>query len=263
MDALTQHINLDEVEIARNAVRGLMREVEYYTRHQPDDEWLNQLVIIMNQIDAFQEGFNHIRAIILAHIYRAWDDLPFDVRKLYSLSFEVFCIRHVPGLSWETIRNHIRMAETFYLDNRRPLGKIPIPVRRNGKQVYENNKAVVEYIEWDPQTVPMSKLVLARHAVESGTITETQWSQLADPHVRYEDFRRALKDPTSSGEPQIRFVWEGPYLVALHYGEAIPLMEVVCWDAFYDVDHPHHEPARRAVTTLCKALGALLDDEGG
>lgn len=210
---------------------------------------------------AAEQGFGTAGAVGLALMRKHWDDLPHEFREIYGNNFYGWAIART-GKAIGTIDNHIRAAETFILKGAGPDKPLIIPVRDlHNRPVIEEGSSLVKTksVVFDPLSVDISKLVLARGRAENGSMSEADWQALADPGCSWEQFQMQLHGSSGGGgggRVGMQFRLAGPILVAQEDDVTVELGELV-WDRYYDdEDSLEH----RAINRLMLALGINLDE---
>lgn len=257
------------IALGQVVVQRMLDEVQRIARDDETDvrTWFGQVVDVLDFSEAVQTGFEHVRALLLAVVKRRWEDLPFEIRKEYALRFDLFALRVAPDLAWKTIENRIRVAETFFLDRTNLPERVAVPERLpDGKpRLGIDGKPVMQMIDFDPMTIDISKLTLARSVVESGQAREnpTIFSMLADKYSTFSDLRSEMFSPASKKAgiaPEMRFALMGPILIVERNGQTYELGELN-FDAYYHDVHPQHELARDSLDKLMRCLGVVLDED--
>lgn len=251
--------------VVQRTVQEVLNLVE--DTHMEPDQWFDKLNELLEFSTTISAGFEHVRSIILATIKRRWDNLPYDLRKKFSLRFDVFATVVAPDLSPNTIANRIRMAETFFLDRTFVPDKVTVVERLpDGKPMIDpHGNPVTKDVAFDPMNVDISKLTLARSAVASGKVEDNPkiLEMLADPFYRYEDLRTEMFSPASKGagiDPEMRWSFQGPVLVVERGGQTLELAEFD-FSAYYDEGDPLYDLARDAVSKVQRGVGVMLDEQ--
>lgn len=224
-----------------------------------DQTWLDQMSLIIHDCGVAEMGFLGAQALALALVEREWDDLEFDVRATYDLSFKVYAMQKT-NRAWSTIDNYIRTARLWFLENTRPLGPVDVPLRLpNGKLQKENGEPLYTPVEFDARKVDLTKLMVCNATARAGRMTPRLWSLLADPMVRCEDLTEELREPREGTQEALRFLLVGPTLLAQRGLDEVIIVDDngFNWEDYYQ----NEDLTRDAIDRIMKVLGIKMDDE--
>lgn len=225
-------------------------------------DWFSKAMDLFTFFNNIETGFGHAKACILYLIKERWDDLEYEVRRQYDLSFMTFA-RHLTGKEGSTIDNWMRVAKVWLMpEGVRPAFEISVVQREtNGKPVTdERGKQVVKYEQFDPYKVDMTKLLLLTNKASSGTMTDRLWELAADPYYTCDDIRREIVAGSGNADPVLKFILVGPDIYATQNGESVPVVtadEGINWNSFYYEDGLERE----AIKELLHRLGIKLDED--
>lgn len=222
---------------------------------QPNKEgWLDVLLETLEFCQQLRHGFSNLEYQVLLRIQELWDEIDVEFREHYSYSFEVFACT-VTGNKWETVDDSLKAIQTF--DQVQPaLGRVRIPKRDKFKKII---KGEYEDVPFDPLTVSLSKMKIARAAATSGEMDDQKWAALVDETVSVEDFKVVLYDSDGNGgsggkkDPEITFTMDGPVLIARRYGKEVAIGEI------YQSSFENVELGQDAIYRLLRLLGIKLD----
>lgn len=258
---------LTEKPISEIASDGVMSRVliEIQKLNQEtgvDVTWFSKAMNLFTFFNNIETGFGHAKACILYLIKERWEDLEYEVRRQYDLSFMTFA-RRLTGKENSTIDNWMRVAKVWLMpDGVRPAFEIPVVQREvNGKpKVDEYGKQIVQYESFDPYKVDMTKLLLLTNKASSGAMTDRLWELAADPYYTCEDIRYEIVNGAGNDSPVLKYILVGPDIYATRDGESVPVItadEGINWDAFYYGDGLEKE----AIQELLHRLGIKLDED--
>ena len=142
------------------AQRGLV-EINNIDQEETIDVWASRMLELLRASQEMRDGLDVIIYFTLYKFKERWDDLPFQFRNGYKLSFEVFACRET-GKRWPTVDKRIRAAGTFLGKGKGPtMGSVELPIRDEFGEADQQNPQY-ERIEWDAKRVPISKLTAIR-----------------------------------------------------------------------------------------------------
>lgn len=224
-------------EGAKAITRVLMQQIEDSEKEfEPrSHEWEADAIKSLRLCIAVEEGSRTAQAYVLALIQKHWDDLSIEFRKAYDYQFDVLVMRET-GLQVSTMDNYIRAANTFFVEGKRPMGQIEVPVYNEYKEpVKKDGKVVMKQIDFDPSQISITKLNLARSLAEQDKMTPTLWSMLADREVTPDTFKKAMysgdggSSKSTNEDPSLKFRLHGNIIVAREFGEEAEVGEIF-WD---------------------------------
>lgn len=223
-----------------------------------DEVWETDLVNALRLCRNVERGATSAQAYVLAIIKKNWNDLSLPFRKNYDFSFDVFVMRET-GIQPSTAENYLRAAETFFVNNKRPMGQIEIPLYDAFcRPIKQDGVVVTKYIEFDATQVPVSKLTLVRSLAEQNKMTPKLWSMLSDSQITVEALKKEIyvtpEGEPSRGDPSLRFTLEGSSIVAYEFGESVEIAEL-----FYDMGDS--DLGRSAIRRLLLILGIPYDED--
>jgi len=271
--SIVQPENLTETalgeQLGQAIIQRVMINVKHFMNEEPTDlsNWLVQITDAIREAGTLEKGFKHVRAVLLAVVKSKWDSLPYDLRRAYSLRFEVYAAAVAPDVSIRTIENHIRAVETFILKGIKPSKAVEVVERQpDGHPIIQDGVPKTHFISFDPLETDISKLVALRSVAENGTITPKLWEMATDKFYTYEDIRAEMfssKSKEAGIDPVLSFRMLGPVLIAQENGkEALVIGEDgIHWEAYYDDKHRDHDLVKRAVDKLCRCLSVTLDEK--
>lgn len=226
-------------------VNRFIEEVRAASKIEDKRERFLRLNDLTKLSGALSDGFKLSRAASLVLIAEIWDDIPLEERIPYNLQFRLYAEKVCPDLTWTTIQNHMRAAGTFLLQHIAP----QVPITIEGKTV-----------EFNPLEIPISKLVLARSAAESGKIDQNPklWEIIVDPKQDVAALRRELFSEESKEvgiDPSLIFELVGPFLIAKQDGDET----IVCQFDFEEY-FKNNPVARAAIDRVMRVLGVQPDE---
>lgn len=236
---------LDGKIVGNAIVHKTLHEVSSYLSEEDLLERFKKLdgaIVLSNELS---EGFKLVRAAALCLMNDIWEELPFNLRKEYDLQFRLYAEKRCPEINWKTIQNHMRAAQTYLLTGVKPKEPIVIEGQR---------------VDFDPTKVPISKLVLARSAVENNKIDNNPvlWKMLVDERVPVYRLRTELFSEESKKaniDPVVRYDLVGPYLTARKNGEEAVLGNFD-WEEYYKGGL-----VREAVDRILRFCDVVPDEE--
>lgn len=246
-------LSAESAQVIVNNLKQLIEDVELQFQSR-DQEWEHNVLMVLRFLDGVQKGTYTARLRMVGYVEKHWDDLSLDFRLGYNNSFDMFVQREM-DISLDTYRNYLRGITTF--ENIKPIGKIAV-VKRDQFKAPILDKAknpIIEYKDFDIESVPVTKLALMRSVAEAGQMTETRWSMLCDPGVTVDDLKVEIykPNPTTGEDPSLRFTLEGPIIVATKMGTSIELGELF-WDMYSE------DIGKEAIDHLLRCLSIRLDE---
>jgi hypothetical protein len=228
------------------AVTGVMNRVFHEidrlaTRDVSQPEWFSSMMDVLNFCNSAEIGFSHAKAYALAIIGEHWDDVDFNIRKNYGLSFKAFAVS-VTGKQWSTIDNLLRTARIWFINKVRPTSPIEVLVREpDGAPVMQDNgKPKTKFVEFEPFLVDMSKLLFMNSRANNDKMTPRLWSMLADDYFTCDDVRVAnLTEDDGNGnkgdefDHSLKFHLEADELHVSELGET-QVVGTLDFSTFYD-----------------------------
>lgn len=226
-----------------------------------DEQWLSRVMDVFKFCKSAEMGFGHGKAYALAVLRKHWEEIDFDVRKKLGFTFNIFA-QAATGKEQSTIDGYIRTAQVWFISKSRPLGQIQVTVRQaDGRPALDGNTYVKQYVEFNPFTVDLSKLLICNNRAASGTMTPKLWEMLADPYVTWKELHLELMSGKDENGDEVdlslKFYFLGPALMASEAGEEICVAETLEWEDYYaDVNSLTH----RAIQHLMKMLNIPDED---
>lgn len=223
-------------EGANVITRVLIQQVENAEKDfQPQSlAWESDIIGALRLCSSVEEGSKIAQIYVLTLIRKHWNDLSLEFRKEYNYQFDVLVMRET-GIQPSTMDNYSRAAETFFIEGKKPLGKIEVPVYdQYRKPVKRDGEIVTQSVDFDPTRSTISKLSLARPLVETDRMTPKLWSMLMDKEVTSDVLRKEMysnnsPDRPKNEDPSLRFRLQGNVIVAREFGEEVEIAELF-WD---------------------------------
>lgn len=253
-------------EGADTITRLLLQQVgDIEIRFAPkDQDWEQDILSALRLSKRVEEGSKTVQAYILYYIKKHWDELSLDFRLKFNNQFDMLVYQEV-GVLPTTMDEYLKTIDTFFVKDIKPFGKVEVPMRDQFKCVVKDEEGNVrtEFKEFDPASVSITKLNLARPLAEREQMDEKRWAMLLDPVVTVSQLQAELYKPAPNGntpasrsdDPSLVYFLEGNIIVAREYGEVVEIGEL-----FYDVG-AQSDVARDAIFRLLKLLNIAFEQD--
>lgn len=241
-------------------VNRINREVE------GREEWLAEIHRLIVFFQKSGEAMENAKYYALTFVEDQWDSLPLSFRKQYGFDFIVLAeqiIKRDAG----TIKNNLRAIRTFLRDEKGPTGMtVTIPVKRDGAPVIdEAGRPQVEVREWNPATVPLSKMAVLRSVAADDKLSPKLAAMAMDEDTTVDDLQVELysnrngieDDGKGSADPELRFGINGNVITVSRLGMSIEIGEL--YFDVYDTDDLAGDGIRR----LARFLGIKMSEIDG
>lgn len=245
-------ISLDYTDdIPVSAIRSIYNTLKSLEDAPKDHEWVVAIKNVIQYSKKMEKGFELVRAYALTLLNKAWDEIPVDTKKTFGFTFIQVAMLWCEDWKSSTIYNYIDVVDTWITND--VTRQVAIPARtETGKPIIENGKQVVEYVEFDPAFIPISKLVAAKSAFKRGNMTDKTWELLVDPFATRDDLARAISPKKVTDTP--KFFLEGSLLFILDGHEAF--VADLNFDE-YDTD----ELVKKSIDKILDMLGVERDED--
>lgn len=249
-------------EGANVITRVLIQQIENAEKEfQPQSlSWESDAIGALRLCIRVEEGSKAAQAYVLALIQKHWDELSKEFRKEYDYQFDVLVMRET-GIQPSTMDNYTRAADTFFIKKMQPLGSVEVPVYDQfRKPVKKDGVVVTKHVDFDATRISITKLTLARPAVEANRMTPKLWSMLVDKEVTVDALKKEMYSTTTGNEtgkvedPSLRFRLQGNVIVAREFGEEVEIAEL-----FWDMGDT--ELGRTAIRRLLIALQIPFEED--
>ena len=244
-----------EQELASKASNAVIHKLfleldRLANKDEINDEWFEDVFEAFTFIKNIETGFGHAKAYALFLIKTHWLELPYEIRRKYGFEFMLFA-QLVTGKDISTINNNLRTAELWLSKKINPGHAIRVVDRDTNKKPLPSH----HYVEFDPYTIDLSKLLLVNSRAEKGEIPDRIWEMLVDDTFSCSDVQQELRgNPEPSEEPQNYWYCEGSLLIYKQGLERTIVAELNF--AAYETD----QNVKDAVDKLLSILSIRLDD---
>lgn len=245
---------------AQSVLNRLFSEVySLYNQSEPDHEWYNKSVQVLEFSNEVEIGFTHAQAFVLAMIKERWDDLPLSIRMPFSLSWDDFAKKYTRGKAKSTYEGYVLTARIWLIEEFGKGKVVRISQRsEDGSPLIENGKPLYEDKEFIPYQIDFSKLTILNSRARSNNMTEELWEMLVDDWYNCDNLRIAATNGDDL-DPTKRYLsyfhLEGPWLCISRADRTIEIAEIN-WER-YDTD----DLVKEAIDTLLRNLRVIMDED--
>ena len=239
-------------DIPVGVIKSIYNTLKTLENAPKDIEWVLAIRNVIQYSKKMEKGFELVRAYALTLLEQSWEDVPIDIKKTFGFTFIQVAMLWCEDWKSSTVYNYIDVVKTWI--NSGVVRQVAIPVRtESGKPVIENGKQVMEYVEFDPAFIPISKLVAAKATYKKDRMTDQIWELLVDPFATRDDLAKAINPKKVVDTP--RCFLEGSLLFVLKDGE-----EAFIADLNFD-EYDTSELVKEFVDKILDMLGVERDDD--
>lgn len=216
-------------ELIKDSLPTKLEELQDWVLSDPE----NSFQLLFNtaiHLEQLYQNINLARCTILGLASQHWNDFPLTETEQWDHDFIKFAKHVTGGYTRKTIDNMARVGRTWLLGELPP--SIPDQIvlyDAEGEIVVDRETGEVITVEPDPYQLSVSKLLVSTAAAKNGRLEndDITLGQLFNPKVGVQLIRNFLsKLPKTLPNSKLRFILEGPYLIAKRGPEEVLIAEL-------------------------------------